>query len=511
VAAASEGASLPGTLLWFIRVIGSVRRALADRRKVASTDARLNRFRKLVWDFDGQVEEFAATVGDVERSDDEGRIFLISRNRAAAPAMDRSIVTVKADAARRLFQLGCDKLTWAILDSGIDAKHPAFRKRDAAGNLVVPAPGREAEASRVVATYDFTRIRSLLNPFDAERQEALDRLDKKFEKQEVEDLSSAQREREALVQSLQGEEAETAKQLRTMLLNGRVLDWSLFQDLVKVPHDDKYHAPAHDHGTHVAGILASDWQGKDHRDDPDGPPDEDLVGMCPDIRLIDLRVFDANGTGDEFAVMAALQFIRWLNGSSDQPMIFGANLSLSIRHDVTNFACGRTPVCDECARLVNSGVVVVAAAGNAGRAEFTLASGESSEGYRSISISDPGNTDEVITVGATHRYQPHTYGVSYFSSRGPTGDGRSKPDLVAPGERIASTLPDGGAGTKDGTSMAAPHVSGAAALLLARHRELVGRPLQLKDILCSSATDLRRERYFQGAGLVDVLRAIQKV
>ena len=51
---------------------------------------------------------------------------------------------------------------------------------------------------------------------------------------------------------------------------------------------------------------------------------------------------------------------------------------------------------------------------------------------------DPGNADSVITVGATHRYMPHTYGVSYFSSKGPTGDGRIKPDLVAPGERITS-------------------------------------------------------------------------
>jgi subtilisin family serine protease len=160
---------------------------------------------------------------------------------------------------------------------------------------------------------------------------------------------------------------------------------------------------------------------------------------------------------------------------------------------------------------VSSGIVVVAAAGNAGRAEFTTAGGELSEGYRSISISDPGNTEEVITVGATHRQHPHTYGVSYFSSRGPTGDGRPKPDLVAPGERITAPVPGKGAVTMDGTSMAAPHVSGAAALLMARHRELVGRPQRVKEVLCATATDLKRERYFQGAGLVDVLRAIQSV
>ena len=59
--------------------------------------------------------------------------------------------------------------------------------------------------------------------------------------------------------------------------------------------------------------------------------------------------------------------------------------------------------------------------------------------------------------------------------------------------------------------MAAPHVSGAAALLMARHVELKGQPDRIKQILCSTATDLGRERYFQGHGLVDVLRAIQSV
>ncbi|MFP5285615.1 MAG: S8 family serine peptidase, partial [Thermoanaerobaculia bacterium] len=122
-----------------------------------------------------------------------------------------------------------------------------------------------------------------------------------------------------------------------------------------------------------------------------------------------------------------------------------------------------------------------------------------------------GNADLVITVGATHRFRPHPYGVSYFSSRGPTGDGRSKPDLVAPGEKITAPLPNDMFGLKDGTSMAAPHVSGVAAMLMARHNELVGRPARIKQILCSTATDLGRERYFQGAGMLDALRALQSV
>jgi hypothetical protein len=59
--------------------------------------------------------------------------------------------------------------------------------------------------------------------------------------------------------------------------------------------------------------------------------------------------------------------------------------------------------------------------------------------------------------------------------------------------------------------MAAPHVSGAAALLLARHREFLGQPHRVKAVLCESATDLGRERYFQGHGMLDVLRALQSV
>ena len=262
------------------------------------------------------------------------------------------------------------------------------------------------------------------------------------------------------------------------------------------------HPTESSHGTHVAGILG----GRADRERKYVPVD----GMCPDIKLYDFRVLSKSLSNTEFAIIAALQFIRHLNERSGFMVIHGANLSLSIPHDVRNFACGRTPICNECERLVENGVVVVAAAGNLGYQSFETKEGRY-DSYAAFSITDPGNADGVITVGATHRFWPHTYGVSFFSSRGPTGDGRLKPDLVAPGERIRSALVDQGWGELDGTSMAAPHVSGAAAMLMARYSELIGQPRRIKKTLCESATDLGRERTFQGHGMLDVLRAFQRM
>ena len=298
------------------------------------------------------------------------------------------------------------------------------------------------------------------------------------------------------------------KTLRDSLNSGREIDWELVLPLISVPHDDTYQAPINEHGTHVAGILAADWRAKD----ADSPLEQDVKGMCPDINLYDLRVLGPDGSGDEFSVMAALQFVRYLNLHREIMAVHGVNLSLAISHDVLNYACGRTPICDECERLVGSGIIVVAAAGNEGYQNLPMAAGALSLSFfQAISITDPGNADGVITVGSTHRDFPHTFGVSYFSSRGPTGDGRSKPDIVAPGEKIEAPVPGKNMKRMDGTSMAAPHVSGAAALLMARHRELVGQPQRVKQILCKTATDLGREKYFQGSGMIDVLRALQSV
>jgi serine protease AprX len=436
---------------------------------------------------------FAAMEAKSERP----LVWTVSRNREATPALGRSVPAVKADAARTLFTVDCSEIVWAIIDSGIDARHYAFFDRT-------------GKQTRIKRSFDFTKIRDIVT---------LDNAGEKNPRRitRAEKLLATSRLKTAISKD---DVADRLKALANGAEEGRPINWELVEELVEI--DPNSRTPSN-HGTHVAGIIAADRKGavaaalesqKTGGELPPGLLDEKggdwADGMCPDISLYDLRVLAPTLEETEFAIIAALQYIRYINERNSYMTIHGANLSLSIPHDVRNFACGRTPICNECERLVNSGVVVVAAAGNRGYQNYETREGLV-ENYAAFSVTDPGNADGVITVGATHRYWPHTYGVSFFSSRGPTGDGRLKPDLVAPGERIRGPLPDNQWGDLDGTSMAAPHVSGAAAMLMARYSELVGHPRRIKDLLCGSATDLGRERSFQGHGMLDVLRAFQTI
>jgi subtilisin family serine protease len=458
-------------------------------------------------------------------------VWSINLNRPVDLATCRSNRTVKADAAVKVFEDASDAIVWAVVDSGIDATHPAFldRKDGAAAAADPIAP----EVSRIRATYDFTRLRHLVRSrysklvskddldilarqngwnggtTELDRREAIFSL--LYARYHIPGWS---RPGDAALQMALGDDrfrqtvTAYAETLRRDLEIGRMIDWALVAPLIAVPHrTGDYTVPSNSHGTHVGGILIGDWR---EGEQPEGVRSEPVCGICPKMSVYDLRVCDENGRGEEFVVLAALQFVAHLNRDRDQMRVHGINISLSIRHDVANYACGQTPVCLECERLVGDGVVVVAAAGNKGFQKLTTENGLI-DGYNAISITDPGNAAGVITVGATHRSEPHSFGVSYFSSRGPTGDGRDKPDLVAPGEKIRAPVPGPRTEVMDGTSMAAPHVSGAAAQLMGRHRELVGAPVRIKRILCDTATDLGRKREFQGAGLVDILRALQSV
>jgi len=258
------------------------------------------------------------------------------------------------------------------------------------------------------------------------------------------------------------------------------------------------------HGTHVCGIIAG------------GMPNLGISAIAPDVKLRSYKVLDDDGRGSDAKIIKALDHIYDLNRNASSLVIHGVNLSLGGAFDPETFGCGDTPICKQLRKLWRQGVVVVLAAGNEGYLE--LQQGEDAVGLNvDLSIGDPANLDESIAVGSIHKSKPHLYGVSYFSSRGPTADGRCKPDVVAPGERIVSCR--AGANPKvvlrnnlyvamSGTSMAAPHVSGVVACFLSVRKEFIGYPDKVKDILMHACTDLKRDRMHQGAGMPNLVKML---
>jgi len=282
------------------------------------------------------------------------------------------------------------------------------------------------------------------------------------------------------------------------------------------------------HGTHVAGIIAgcaalrpagSPYKAATYVENQDTPELVDLPGcpsgVAPLAKIVNVKVLDDDATGSASAAIQGLEYLRKLNQNSRSIKVDGANLSLGYPFDPKWYGCGHSPLCEEVSRAVRSGLVVVISCGNSGYGTTKLDTGQEIPTWIDLSITDPANTQEAIAVGSVHKTKPHTYGISYFSSKGPTGDGRLKPDLVAPGEKVISCslhLKEGYEyEEKSGTSMSAPHVSGAIAAFLSVHPEFRGNPMLVKDIFLKSATDLGRDRNFQGAGLVDLMRAIMSV
>jgi serine protease AprX len=300
------------------------------------------------------------------------------------------------------------------------------------------------------------------------------------------------------------------------------------------------------HGTHVAGIIA----GETFKVGSPGAPDVPLAinsieithqvrggdgettsisdisrvqlsGIAPRCKLLSLKVLGAGQdnklAGNVSNLLAAVGYVQQVNNYGRDIKIHGLNLSLGYPFDAAWFAAGQSPLCAEVNRLVKCGVIVVVAAGNAGYGRVATSSGTSEAAALPCTIADPANADLAITVGSTHRSKPHAFGVSYFSAKGPTADGRMKPDLVAPGERIVScsigASATGAALFREdsGTSMAAPHVSGAAAAFLSVRGEFIGQAETVKTIFLQSSVDLKRRAEFQGAGLIDLMKALQSI
>jgi len=299
---------------------------------------------------------------------------------------------------------------------------------------------------------------------------------------------------------------------------------------------------AYGHGTHVAGIVA----GNGH-DSQSGYPTQ-YVGVAPNANIINLRVLDANGSGTDSQVIAAIQRAIQLKSTYNIRVI---NLSLG-RGIYESYTLD--PVCQSVEAAWKAGIVVVVAAGNQGRNNDY-----GTQGYATIQA--PGNDPNVITVGATK-----TNGtparlddtVASYSSKGPTLlDHVVKPDMVAPGNRVVSLASPGsilvssllslnvqpittcilgllgnncstglsGKYTRlSGTSMATPIVAGAAALMFQKDPTLTPDTIKARMMKTawkgypgnSWASDSKGKSYFSqydvftiGAGYLDVYASLK--
>ncbi len=271
-------------------------------------------------------EAFADLLEGLTRPDEKrGLLYGISRNRPANTSIWRSRMAVKADAAGRVFEVDTSGICWAVLDVGIDATHDAFARRKNGEKQTedeLDENGQAQFASRVVRTYDFLRIKELLDPnTDVPWMGSyVQTIDQTVQKRFIEDV-------------------------KHNLDFGRAIDWDLLEPFLRIPHVhglyESYKERAKDsHGSHVAGIIAANWP-----EAKDTSLEKELYGICPDLEIYDLRVLGLDSQGnpaDEFTIIAALQFVRHLNAHRDLMAIHGVNLSMAVTHDVANYACGRT-------------------------------------------------------------------------------------------------------------------------------------------------------------------------
>ena len=227
----------------------------------------------------------------------------------------------------------------------------------------------------------------------------------------------------------------------------------------------------HGHGTHVAGIVAGA-----------APP---VVGVAPEATLLAYKVLDHYGNGEDSSILAAIERLLDPDGDGDP----------SDRADVVNMSLGRFAVPDDpvvaaVEQATAAGVVFSIAAGNSG-GTFTVGS--------------PAVSPSAITTGATDRGDV----MADFSSRGPLPKSWSiKPEVTAPGVDVASAAAGGGALVASGTSMAAPHVAGVAALVRELHPDW--SPADVKSAIVATAQPLP-SIVSAGAGRVDALAAMDAV
>jgi subtilisin len=219
------------------------------------------------------------------------------------------------------------------------------------------------------------------------------------------------------------------------------------------------------HGTHVAGTIGA----LDNR--------IGVVGMAPGARIWPVRVFGPSGAGSLADVICGVDYVT---RHADQIEV--ANMSLSSSGGRDDHNCGRTfgdPLHQAICRSVRAGVTYVVAAGNMAQ---------------DASLSTPSAYDEVITVSALADFNGRPGGGARATCRPDRDDTfadfsnyGSDVDIVAPGVCIRSTWKNGRYETISGTSMATPHVAGAAALYMAHHP--AASPQQVRSALVSAGSD----------------------
>lgn len=230
-------------------------------------------------------------------------------------------------------------------------------------------------------------------------------------------------------------------------LAGKVIGWHDYVNGQSQPYDDN------GHGTHVAGVIAGT-----------GSVNSKLRGVAYEAALVGLKVVGADGTGPTSVIAQAVDDVIANRGQFNIRIL---NMSIA----GSGSSNGKDALALVCNRAVSSGITVVVAAGN--------------DGPEARTISSPAAANSVITVGAGADIGEFGFYLAEFSSRGPTADGRTKPDLWGPGVNVRSPAGNSGYSDVDGTSFAAPFVSGVVALMLDANPGL--RPATIKSILTSTA------------------------
>ncbi len=261
-------------------------------------------------------------------------------------------------------------------------------------------------------------------------------------------------------------------------LAGKVIGFRDFSGKGKTqPYDDE------GHGTHVAGTIAG------------GNSSGTYIGVAPNVKLIVAKAFDSEGHSSDDHLIRAMQWMTDPDGNpatNDYPQVINNSWGSDMTYG--NIDPEDTIFCQITETWMNMGIVPVASSGNEG------------PGARTISV--PGACPSVIAVGAVDEND----NVASFSSRGSAKWASTdyiKPDISAPGNKITSSYPGGKYATMSGTSMAAPHVTGAIALILQANPTSI--PRDTRRTLIAGVTDRgpQGKDYDYGFGTMNIYKSLQ--